>query len=200
MNVQRLLTVLNFPRALMILPVYALLPANQKDIVKADIDRCTYLTGSLKRYWVRLLYLLVNNRPSRNIYLSRLSGPGRYWTRLWLKPLESLEVGENIGPGLCVFHGYGTVIHAHRIGRNCSVYQNVTIGNNPKPGHDITAPTIGDNVNICAGAIVVGDIHIGDNVSIGAGAVVVKDVPDNVVVVGNPGRIVGYSKSAAEIK
>ncbi len=200
MNLQIMLSVLNAPRALLVLPVYAMLPSDQRDIVKADIDRCAYLTGSLKRYWTRLIYLLVNNRPSRNIYLSRLSGLGRYWTRLWFKPLESLEVGENIGPGLCVYHGYATVIHAHSIGAQCSVYQNVTIGNRPQKGHKITAPTIGDNVSIYAGAIVIGDIHIGDNVSIGAGSVVVKDVPDNVTVVGNPARIVSCHKSEAEIK
>lgn len=200
MNLQKLLCFLNAPRALMVLPVYASLRGEQKEAVKADIDRCQYQTGSMKRYWTRLVYLLVNNRAFRNVYCQgRLTGLGRHWTRLWFKPLDSLEVGENIGPGLCVYHGYATVIHAHRIGSQCSVYQNVTIGNNPKPGHTVTAPTIGDHVSICAGAIVVGDIRIGDNVTIGAGAVVVKDVPDNAVVVGNPARIVGYQKSPEEV-
>ena len=49
---------------------------------------------------------------------------------------------------------------------------------------------IGNNVRICTGAIVLGEIHVGDNVTIGAGSVVVKNVPDNCVVVGNPARIV----------
>jgi len=51
-------------------------------------------------------------------------------------------------------------------------------------------PTIGNNVSIYTGAIVIGDINIGDNSSIGAGSVVVKDVPDNAVVVGNPAKVV----------
>ena len=51
-------------------------------------------------------------------------------------------------------------------------------------------PTIGNNVKICAGAIVIGDVHIGDNSTIGAGAIVLKDVPDNCIVVGNPARII----------
>lgn len=47
-------------------------------------------------------------------------------------------------------------------------------------------PTIGNNVTIAAGAIIVGNIHIGDNSIIGAGALVMKDVPSNSVYVGNP--------------
>ena len=38
--------------------------------------------------------------------------------------------------------------------------------------------------------IVIGGVTIGDNAIIGAGTVVVKDVPENAVVVGNPGRII----------
>lgn len=53
-----------------------------------------------------------------------------------------------------------------------------------------TRPTIGDNVRICAGAVVVGDINIGNNVTIGANAVVVKSVPDDCVVAGNPAYII----------
>ena len=43
--------------------------------------------------------------------------------------------------------------------------------------------------------IIIGDITIGNNVTIGAGAVVVKDVPDNAVVVGNPARIIKTKSS-----
>lgn len=55
---------------------------------------------------------------------------------------------------------------------------------------DSTRPVIGDNVKICTGAIVCGDITIGNNVIIGAGSVVFKSIPDNCVVVGNPARII----------
>lgn len=49
---------------------------------------------------------------------------------------------------------------------------------------------IGDNVTICANAVVVGGITIGSNVIIGAGAVVISDLPDNSVAVGVPAKIV----------
>ena len=47
---------------------------------------------------------------------------------------------------------------------------------------------MGDNVVIGAGAHLLGSITIGDNVKIGSGSVVVQDAPDNTTVVGNPGR------------
>lgn len=92
----------------------------------------------------------------------------------------------DIGPGLAIYHGHGTVILCESAGKNLSVWQGVTIGKSPKPGIKRNKPVIGDNVSIYANAVVAGGITIGNNVSIGAGAVVMKDVPDNAVVIGNP--------------
>lgn len=50
--------------------------------------------------------------------------------------------------------------------------------------------SIGDNVWIGGGAIVLPGVTVGENSVIGAGAVVTRDVPPNVVVVGNPARVV----------
>jgi acetyltransferase-like isoleucine patch superfamily enzyme len=49
---------------------------------------------------------------------------------------------------------------------------------------------IGERCSIGTAAIILGGVTIGDEVIIGAGAVVVKDVPSHCIVVGNPGRIV----------
>ena len=51
-------------------------------------------------------------------------------------------------------------------------------------------PIIGNNVKICAGSILVGNIKIGNNVIIGAGSVVTKNVPDNCVIAGVPAKII----------
>lgn len=65
--------------------------------------------------------------------------------------------------------------------------QGVTIGG--KSGW-YEVPVIGDDVEINAGARIIGPVRIGNNVIIGANAVVVKDVPDNCVVAGIPARII----------
>lgn len=49
---------------------------------------------------------------------------------------------------------------------------------------------IGNNVWIGGGAIITPGVKIGDNVVIGAGSVVTRDVPDNVLVAGNPARVI----------
>ena len=48
---------------------------------------------------------------------------------------------------------------------------------------------IGENTWIGAGVIIVPGVHIGSNTVIGAGSVVTKDIPDNVIAVGNPCRV-----------
>lgn len=69
------------------------------------------------------------------------------------------------------------------IGRNCVIFQQVTIGSNAIPeSKGIGAPVIGDNCYIGAGAKIIGNVKVGNNVRIGANVVVYADVPDNCVV------------------
>ena len=81
--------------------------------------------------------------------------------------------------------GLGIVIHDKTsIGKNCVIYQHVTIGGRENRGH----PIIGDNVYIGAGACILGNVKIGDNVKIGANSVVLNDVDNDTTVVGIPAR------------
>ena len=83
-------------------------------------------------------------------------------------------------------HGIGTVFNAASvIGKNCTVLHNVTIGAG-RGG----APTLGDNVYVGAGALIIGGVKIGDNVKIGANCVVVEDIPANATVVMQKPRII----------
>ncbi len=50
--------------------------------------------------------------------------------------------------------------------------------------------TLGNNVWIGGGAILLPGISIGDNSVVGAGSVVTRDIPANVVAVGNPARVI----------
>lgn len=102
-------------------------------------------------------------------------------------PMPTLYIyTEDIGPGLFIQHGFATVITARKIGRNCWINQQVTIGFT----NNTDRPTIGDNVIIYAGAKILGDVKVGDNSIVGANAVVLKDVPENCTVVGVPAYIV----------
>ncbi len=58
-------------------------------------------------------------------------------------------------------------------------------------GKELAAPIkVGDNVWIGGGVIICPGVSIGSNVTIGAGSVVTKDIPNNVIAVGNPCRVI----------
>lgn len=95
-----------------------------------------------------------------------------------------------LGYGLHLPHqGLGVVIGPETvIGDNVTIFQHVTLGAKVN-GKGYSAPTIGNNVVIGAGACILGDVHIGNNVYIGANAIVLKDVPDNCMAIGVPAQI-----------
>jgi serine O-acetyltransferase len=78
-----------------------------------------------------------------------------------------------------------------QVGDNVRIYQSVTLGSHGKPAHPGSAyPIIEEGVTIFANAVIVGGIRIGKGSIIGASSVVLKDVPSNVVVAGNPARMI----------
>ncbi len=96
---------------------------------------------------------------------------------------------ENIGGGFYIGH-FGTVVVSvnAKIGRNCNIAHNVTIG--AARGERSGAPQIGDFVWMGTGSVIVGNIKIGNNVLIAPNSFVNFDVPDNSIVIGNPGKII----------
>lgn len=92
-----------------------------------------------------------------------------------------------IGKNIKFAHPTGMVIgDGVVIGNDCLIAQNVTLGvkNFYKPEY----PIIGNNVTICANAVVLGDITIEDDVVIGANSTVINDVPKGSIAVGSPAR------------
>jgi len=120
-----------------------------------------------------------------NVKLARaINYFGRFLTGADVHP------GAIIGKGFFIDHAVGVVIgETTIIGDNVSMFQGVTLGG-VSTSKGKRHPTIGDNVTIGAGAVVLGNVMIGENVKIGAGSVIVKDVPPNSTVVGVPGRVV----------
>lgn len=93
-----------------------------------------------------------------------------------------------IGKNFCIEHSGGIVVSGFaKFGDNCRIRNGVVIGLSRVS--DPCAPVFGNNVDIGAGAKVLGNIRIGNNVCIGANAVVLQDVPDNCIAVGVPATI-----------
>lgn len=131
-------------------------------------------------------YLMV-----RNIFYARVAYHHHFYAKFlafFARPLPLLDISSTaeIGGGLIVQHGYGTIIAPRKIGKNCWVNQGVTIGYT----NDDDCPTLGDNVTVYAGAKILGDVHVGNNVVVAANAVVVKDVEDNCIVGGVPAKVI----------
>jgi serine O-acetyltransferase len=90
-----------------------------------------------------------------------------------------------LGRNFIIDHFGGIVISGYAIfGDDCRIRNGVVVG--LKNVTDPAAPVIGNNVDIGAGAKVLGRIRIGNNVVIGANAVVICDVPDDSMAVGVP--------------
>ena len=116
-------------------------------------------------------------------------------------PFRANWGGKNLHFGNCVYANFNfTVVDDGEIfvGDKVMFGPNVTIAtaNHPidpslreeakqynKPVH------IGENVWVGAGTVIVPGVTIGKNSVIGAGSVIVKDIPENVVAVGNPCRV-----------
>lgn len=172
-------------------PLFSLLCllCREKEAFTADAQAwCRWRGLSPQRRSTCLLF--VQDKAFRNLFYYRV-GP---WRRVisWLfPPYDHLQIPMprgTVGGGLIIQHGFATIISAQHIGRNCKIYQQVTIGYD----HRLQAPTLGHNVEVCCGAKVIGGITVGDNVLIGAGAVVTKDVPSNSVVAGVPAKVIGH--------
>ena len=95
-----------------------------------------------------------------------------------------IEIGRNF----VIDHFGGILVSGYaKFGDNCRLRSGVLIG--LKTIDEVVSPVFGNNVEIGAGAKVLGAITIGDNVLIGANAVVTRDVPDNCIAVGVPAVI-----------
>ncbi|MBC9731846.1 sugar O-acetyltransferase [Nocardioides sp. zg-578] len=142
----------------------------------------------------------VRQAPLRRLLLEQLLGSIGEGTEL--RPPIHVDYGSNITIGARCFANFGLValdVAAITIGDDVQIGPNVQLLTpthplEPGPRRDkweAASPiTIGDNVWLGGGAIVLPGVTIGENTVVGAGAVVTKDLPANVVAVGNPARVV----------
>ena len=120
----------------------------------------------------------------------------------FINPPFYCDYGSHIEVGKNFFANYNcTIIDVAKvkIGDNCQMAPNVAIYTAGHPLHPVSrnsmyeygiSVTIGDNVWIGGNTVIMPGVHIGSNTVIGAGSVVTKDIPDWVVAVGNPCRVI----------
>ncbi len=184
-------------RAAPLLVGYGVFPA-AREVIALDVLRWQEVKRRDDRGLTALLMLLTDTTHEfRNLYYHRLARQGLaglVFSRLAAliyhgEPTLFLRTAD-IGPGLFIQHGFATSIGASRVGANCWVNQQVTIGFDSF----LNAPVLEDEVVVSAGAIVIGGVTLGRGCHVGAGAVVTKDVPAGMVAVGTaatnrePGR------------
>jgi serine O-acetyltransferase len=105
---------------------------------------------------------------------------------IWAAYDIRLELSADIGPGFYIGHFGAIRVRRCRIGANCSIAHLTNIG----AAADGQGPVIGDRVWIGAHAQIVGPHHIGSDATVGAATVIQGDIPEGVLCLGNPARLV----------
>lgn len=196
---KRLLALINYPRTL---PVYlCAMCSKQKQLILEDIARWNQIDQIHFNTFESINWYMTYKKEFRNLIQHRLKKPTRtvksmlhyIIARVLWKPLETLYIyTDEIGGGLYIQHGFATIITAKKIGKNCRIYQQVTIGY--KRGTN--PPVLEDNVSVTCGAKVLGDITMHKNSIAAAGSVVLKDVPENAIVAGVPAKVISYKNES----
>lgn len=185
-------------KILLILSFIFLIPADilfigskNKEIIKRDLEKYCCETPYKNANLMSFNFCMLINKPFRSIFYYRMQKSLilRNISKIFLPPLNTIEIMGKIGEGFRISHNYA-VIHPELAGKNFFVGHGATIGKGRPDQNGRIYPVIGDNVEIYANAVVFGGITIGNNVKIGAGAVVNRDIPDNCTVVENPCRII----------
>ena len=118
-----------------------------------------------------------------------------------IHPTAVISPSSKIGNGSVVMAG--TIINADTtIGEHCIINSGAIVEHDNNianfvhisPGAALAGNvTVGEGSHIGINATIIQGITIGKWVTVGAGAVIINDIPDNIVVVGNPGKIIKYN-------
>ncbi|UZJ41327.1 serine acetyltransferase [Prosthecochloris sp. SCSIO W1101] len=159
--------------------------------IRSDLKTYEGKWGS-QGFWVMIVYRFGQWRYSITNRFIRM--PFSFFYKLLYKIVQILTGIElpcevPVGKNFRIDHFGDIIISGYaRFGDNCIVRNGVTVG--LKNIDEKAAPQIGNNVNIGAGAKLLGNITIGNNVDIGANAVVISSVPDNSIAVGIPAKVI----------
>lgn len=179
---------------------------NQRERMLAGLPYKAWLDGLEEERFAckQKIYNFNNLSPSLNESAPSLlkSILGKTGENIWIEAPFHCDYGWNIEVGENFFANYNlTILDVAKvtIGKNVQMAPNVSIYTAGHPIHPDTRNTgyeygipitIGDNVWIGGNVVILPGVKIGDNVVIGAGSVVTKDIPENVIAMGNPCKIV----------
>ncbi len=171
------------------------------DLYQADDPEIAELAAGAHERMAAYNASAPGDREARRRLLEELLGEVGEATEV--RPPVYVDYGTNIVIGARTFANFGLValdVAAIRIGDDVQIGPNVQLLTpthpvEPTPRRDkweAAKPiTIGNNVWLGGGAIVLPGVTIGDNTVVGAGAVVTKDLPADVIAVGNPAKVIG---------
>lgn len=179
---------------------------NQKERMLAGLPYKAWLDGlSEERMNTKMkIYEYNNCRPDDGEKMAELLKDilGKTGTTPFIEQPFRCDYGKNIEVGDNFFANYNlTILDVGKviIGDNVQCAPNVSFYTAGHPIHPQSRNsgyeygieiTIGDNVWVGGNVVINAGVHIGNNVVIGSGSVVTKDIPDNVVAVGNPCRVI----------
>lgn len=179
---------------------------NQKDRMLAGLPYKVWLDG-LKEEQLenkKKIYEFNHCKPDESVKMDKILRDilGKAGESLRIEPPFRCDYGKNIEVGDNFFANYNcTILDVGKviIGNNVMFAPNVSLYTAGHPIHPDSRNsgyeygigiTIGNNVWLGGNVVVNPGVYIGNNVVIGSGSVVIKDIPDNVIAVGNPCKII----------
>lgn len=166
-----------------------------------ESDLYRYIGKDCIKFFVKLRFVLFTPAVSFILFFrkSQTGGLLKYFWMIchrlcmWNTGIQ-IPIETKIGEGFRIAH-FGTIVINPDavIGKNFTIAQGALIGSDI--GKHAGSPVIGDNVFMFANSIVTGGVHIGNDVLIAPGAFCNFDVPDNCIVLGNPGKIIQRDSS-----
>ncbi|MFT3731279.1 MAG: DapH/DapD/GlmU-related protein [Hyphomicrobium sp.] len=160
------------------------------DNIRADLKAYDGNWGA-QGFWVMIVYRFGRWRYGvRPVILRKVFSALYHVAYKFVQVLTGIELPCEVpvGRNFVIDHFGGIIISGYAsFGDDCRIRNGVVVG--LRNIEEKAAPVIGNNVDIGAGAKVLGPIRIGDNVLIGANAVVLTDVPGDSIAVGVPAVI-----------
>ena len=178
---------------------------NRLDTMNKEIlkDLYRYEGKACRSLKTQLRYLLFTPGFQFSYLFRKATQASNMFSKIWWRLLHrwcmvrtgiQIPIGTQIGEGFRIAH-FGTIVvnPKAKIGKNFTIAEGCLIGN--AQGKHKGIPTIGDNVQMSANSIILGGVTVGNDVLLAPGAFVNFDVPDNSIVIGNPGQIIQRDSS-----